>query len=184
MVSFHHKVAAEGKFIVVMSAEVEGKEIPALESDGKGCEAGCRRELEDALALVKVDAKTDQLFFWVTDSFLPAGDGAKDNVFITATYDATTHFESATREVLRLYQQITGKALDLSTPPEPEKEPGEEEKEGKEEGGGPSDDGGAAEVAAALDAAEAPEGAAAAPAPAAAAAAAPVAAAAAPAKSD
>jgi len=155
MVSFHHKVAAEGKFIVVMSAEVEGKEIPALETDGKGCEAGCRRELEDALALVKADAKTDQLFFWVSDSFVPTGDGSKDNVFITTTYDATTHFESATREVLRLYQLITGKALDLSHPPEPEGEGAEPEaaEEGKEGRDAPKDDGDAAEVAAALEAA-------------------------------
>jgi Rab GDP dissociation inhibitor len=158
MVSFHHKVAAEGKYIVVMSAEVEGKEIPALETDAKGCEAGCRRELEDALALVNVDAKShDQLFFWATNSYAPTADGSKDNLFITATYDASTHFESATREVLRLYHQVTGKALDLSAPPPPESEEGGEEgKEGKEGvRAEPAGDGGAAEVIAALEAGEA-----------------------------
>jgi len=161
MVSYHHKVAAEGKFIVVMSAEVEGKEIPALETDAKECEAGCRRELEYALALVDVDAKShDQLFFWVTDSYTPVGDGSKDQIFVTATYDASTHFESATREVLSLYQRVTGKALDLSAPPpdDGEEKEGKEGKEGKEEEKeGRRDDGGAAEVLAALEAGEAEE---------------------------
>jgi Rab GDP dissociation inhibitor len=172
MTSSHHKVVPEGKFAVVMSAEVEGKEIPSLESDKKGCEAGCRRELEDALNFIKADAKTEQFFYWVTDSYAPTGDGSKDNVFITATYDATTHFESATREVLRLYQQITGRALDINNPPPV---PSAEDGEGKEgRGGDDGGDGGAAEVAAALDAggegaaAPAPAPAAAAPAPAAA----------------
>jgi len=136
MVSFHHKVVAQGKYVAVMSAEVEGKEIPELEKDGKGCEAGCRRELDAALKLFGA-VKPDQLFFWVTDSYAPTSDGKKDNVFISATYDATTHFQSATQEVLRMYEAIMGKKLDLTIAPEPDKEEeyGEEPeaKEGKSE---------------------------------------------------
>eukprot|EP00456_Euglypha_rotunda_P083610 TRINITY_DN8310_c0_g1_i1.p1 TRINITY_DN8310_c0_g1~~TRINITY_DN8310_c0_g1_i1.p1 ORF type:complete len:157 (-),score=32.16 TRINITY_DN8310_c0_g1_i1:185-655(-) len=64
MISYHHRVAAEGKFVAVLSAIVEGKEIKA--DDQKAVEAGCRRELGDALKLLE---KVDQLFFWVTDTF-------------------------------------------------------------------------------------------------------------------
>jgi len=137
MVSFLHKVVPDGKYVAVMSAEVEGKEIPALEKDSKGCEAGCRSELGFALKLLPQGPKdVAQTFFWVTDYYTAAGDGKKDNIFISSSYDATTHFESASREVLRLYEGLMGKKLDLTIPDpdrEEEPEPAEEEGEGKEE---------------------------------------------------
>jgi Rab GDP dissociation inhibitor len=137
MVSFLHKVVPDGKFVAVMSAEVEGKEIPALEKDAKACEAGCRSELAFALKLLPQGAKdVAQTFFWVTDYYAPSGDGKKDNIFISSSYDATTHFESASREVLRLYEGLMGKKLDLTIPPDPDREEEpepEEEGEGKEE---------------------------------------------------
>jgi Rab GDP dissociation inhibitor len=42
-------------------------------------------------------------------------------LFVTKSYDATSHFESASDEVLELYQRITGEKLDLNI------EPGEDE---------------------------------------------------------
>jgi Rab GDP dissociation inhibitor len=133
MVSYLHKVVPEGKYVAVMSAEVESKDpIPALEKDAKGCEAGCKRELGFALKLLPQGAKDiAQTFFWVTECYGPTSDGKKDNVFLSSSYDATTHFESASREVLRLYEDITGKKLDLSIPPEPDRE---EEPEAGEDG--------------------------------------------------
>ena len=32
--------------------------------------------------------------------------------------DATTHFEKATKEVMRIYKEITGKEVDLTKKPE------------------------------------------------------------------
>ena len=55
-------------------------------------------------------------FFWVADTYAPTGDGTKDNVFITTSYDATSHFETATDEVIRLYEKMTGSKLDLTAP--------------------------------------------------------------------
>jgi len=168
MVSYLHKVAAEGKFVAVMSANVEGKEIPALEKDSKGCEEGCRRELEAALAVLK-GVKVLQTFFWVSDAYAAANDSKKDGIFISSSYDATTHFESASREVLAMHEAITGKKLNLSAPPpedKPEEGEGEAEgeaKEGKGEGGeAPAaaraeGDMSAAEAAAAIEAAAAAE---------------------------
>jgi len=100
MISYHHRVAAEGKFIVVMSALVEGKEIKL--DDQKGVEAACKRELSVVLSLLE---KVEQTFFWVTDSYEAVNDSKKDGCFISSTYDATTHFESTTTEVLELYEK-------------------------------------------------------------------------------
>jgi Rab GDP dissociation inhibitor len=141
MTSYHHKIAAEGKYVAVMSAVVEGKEIPSLEKDAKACEAGVRAQLADALALV---GKPDQLFFWVSDSYVAVDPtGKKDNVFISSTYDATTHFESTATEVLAMYEAITGKKIDLTISTEPDKlrdpdEPEAEAAEATEEAAAPA----------------------------------------------
>lgn len=41
-----------------------------------------------------------------------------DNVFISSSYDPSSHFEGATNEVLRLYKKITGNDLDLVNLPD------------------------------------------------------------------
>ena len=38
----------------------------------------------------------------------------RSRVFISTTYDASSHFEQATEEVLDMYMRITGERLDLS----------------------------------------------------------------------
>ena len=40
----------------------------------------------------------------------------KDGIFVTATLDATSHFESAAEDVERIYKSLTNKNLDLSLP--------------------------------------------------------------------
>jgi len=103
MVSFHHKIAATGKFVCVCSTTVETKEP--------------EKELAPAMALL---GTVDQKFFWVSDSYEPANDGTKDQVYVTSTYDATSHFESATREAIALYERMTGQKIDLTISAEPD----------------------------------------------------------------
>lgn len=62
-----------------------------------------------------------EMFVQVQAFYDPIDDGKKDQLFVTRSYDATSHFESASDEVLELYQRITGEKLDLNI------EPGEEE---------------------------------------------------------
>ena len=60
-------------------------------------------------------------FLWVSDTYVPTGDDGKDtNCFITASYDATSHFETSTNEVMELYTAMTGKTvnLDINTDPD------------------------------------------------------------------
>merc|ERR1712151_1220372 len=46
-------------------------------------------------------------FFMCSDTYFPTNDPRKDGVFITSSMDATTHFESATREVQTIYKLVT-----------------------------------------------------------------------------
>jgi len=53
-------------------------------------------------------------FDCVSDIYEPVGDGSDDGCFISKSYDATSHFQSASADVLELYQRITGEELDMS----------------------------------------------------------------------
>lgn len=56
-------------------------------------------------------------FLQVSDFYEP-NSNFSDNVFITKSMDPTSHFESATEDVISLYKKITGKDLDLTNLPE------------------------------------------------------------------
>jgi Rab GDP dissociation inhibitor len=98
--SWNHNIAAEGRYVAVMSAAVETGNPEA--------------ELAPALALLP---PLQEKFSWVSDSYIPANDGS-DNVFITTTYDATTHFQTCAEEVKAMYKAVTGTELDLTIPDE------------------------------------------------------------------
>lgn len=101
MVSYHHKICASGKYIAVISANLEGNDA--------------KKELEPALNLL---GKIDETFFWVSDNLVPLDNNGHDGVFVTASYDATSHFETATDEVIELYQKIMGEPIDLTIAPD------------------------------------------------------------------
>ena len=44
----------------------------------------------------------------VSDLLEPVSDGLKNHCFISKSYDATSHFETAANDVLSLYERITG----------------------------------------------------------------------------
>ena len=50
----------------------------------------------------------------IVDTYEPTATGTEDNVFVTRSYDATSHFEFESREVMDLYERITGSPLDLN----------------------------------------------------------------------
>ncbi|KAA8497848.1 Rab GDP dissociation inhibitor alpha [Porphyridium purpureum] len=99
VLSSAHKVAPEGKYIALVSTTVETDD-PAS-------------ELKPGLDLLGpiIDS-----FLAVDDMYEPASSGQADQCFITRSYDATTHFETAVDDVCDVYQRIFGKALDLSAP--------------------------------------------------------------------
>ncbi|CAA7403704.1 unnamed protein product [Spirodela intermedia] len=68
-------------------------------------------ELRPGVALL---GPVDEIFYETYDRYEPVNEPTLDNCFISTSYDATTHFETTVRDVLRMYTMITGKAVDLS----------------------------------------------------------------------
>ncbi|KAJ7541502.1 hypothetical protein O6H91_10G063000 [Diphasiastrum complanatum] len=95
--SYSHNVAPKGKYIAFVSTEAE-TDMPEA-------------ELEPGLSLL---GPVEETFFDVYDRYEPVNDPSLDNVFISKSYDPTTHFETTVQDVLAMYTRITGKLLDLS----------------------------------------------------------------------
>lgn len=53
-------------------------------------------------------------FLTVSDFFVPKDDGRESQVFISKSYDATTHFETTCLDVLDVYRRGTGEDFDFS----------------------------------------------------------------------
>jgi len=47
-------------------------------------------------------------FFAVQPIFIPKNTPQQDGIFISNSYDPTTHFESIADDVIRIYKQFTG----------------------------------------------------------------------------
>lgn len=105
MVSSSHAVCAKGLYIAMISTTVE-TDKPEL-------------EIRPALDLL---GDILEMFVQVQTLYEPVDDGKKDNLFVTRSYDATSHFESASDEVLELYERITGEKLDLNIEPTDDEE--------------------------------------------------------------
>ncbi|KAJ7549337.1 hypothetical protein O6H91_07G049300 [Diphasiastrum complanatum] len=95
--SYSHNVAPKGKYIAFVSTEAE-TDMPEA-------------ELEPGLSLL---GPVEETFFDVYDRYEPVNDHTLDNVYISKSYDPTTHFETTVQDVLAMYTRITGKVLDLS----------------------------------------------------------------------
>jgi Rab GDP dissociation inhibitor len=90
-------VAPKGKFIAIVST--------TLESDD------AEKELKPGLDLLgPIEAK----FVSVSPLYAPNEDGTKDQVFISSSYEGSSHFESTSDDVLDVYRRITGKEMDLT----------------------------------------------------------------------
>jgi Rab GDP dissociation inhibitor len=61
-----------------------------------------------------IDLISPRRFDSVSDLLAPLSDGTGDKCFISKSYDATSHFETAANDVLSLYERITGEQLDMT----------------------------------------------------------------------
>ncbi|KAF5293951.1 hypothetical protein FQR65_LT10965 [Abscondita terminalis] len=97
LVSFTHQVAAKGWFIAMVSTTVETNN-PELEI----------RPGLDLLGPIK------QKFVCVSDYYEPTDNGLESQIFISETFDATTHFETTCLDVLDIFKRGTGEEFDFS----------------------------------------------------------------------
>lgn len=52
-------------------------------------------------------------FVTVSPLYTPTSSGEADNIFITRSYDATSHFETVVDEVNDVWKRVTGHDLEL-----------------------------------------------------------------------
>jgi len=99
-----HKVSAPGTWIAFASTRVEGS------VEGLSAEQVAKKELAQCLGFLE---PAIEVFYDMYDLEEPTSDGSSDNVFVSKSYDETSHFETAITDVLDIYTRITGSAPDL-----------------------------------------------------------------------
>jgi len=55
-------------------------------------------------------------FVIISQTSKPVANGTSDGVFISTSFDATSHFETTCDDVSDIYRRVTGKKLDLTLP--------------------------------------------------------------------
>jgi Rab GDP dissociation inhibitor len=105
MISSSHQICAKGIFVAIISATVE-TENP-------------EEEIAPAVSLL---GDVLDMFVSVSNVYEPTEEGFESNLWITSSYDATSHFESASEEILEIYQKVVGEKLDLNIEPSEEDE--------------------------------------------------------------
>ncbi len=90
-------MAAKGMYVAIASTIVET-------SDPKA-------ELQPAFQLM---GPIMDRFDSVSEIYAPVGDGTADGCYISESYDATSHFETTSEDIISLYRRITKKDLDLT----------------------------------------------------------------------
>jgi len=96
-VSFAHMVAPKGKYIAIVSTEVETD-----------------KPLEELAPGIQLLGKIMERFDSVDDGLSGKTDRAGDNCHISASYDGTSHFQSVAKDVVRIYKAVTGEDIDLT----------------------------------------------------------------------
>jgi Rab GDP dissociation inhibitor len=97
MVSSAHNVCAKNYCLAIVATTVETNNPEA--------------ELQPGLDLL---GPIEEMFFSVVDLLEPVDDGKESKIFISKSYDDTTHFETTCDDVLHLFKCITGEDFDFS----------------------------------------------------------------------
>ncbi|EHA99282.1 Rab GDP dissociation inhibitor beta [Heterocephalus glaber] len=96
MISSAHNVAAQGKYIAIVSTTVETKEP--------------EKEVRPALELLE---PIEQKFVSISDLLVPKDLGTDSQIFISHAYDATTLFETSCDDIKDIYKRMTGSEFDF-----------------------------------------------------------------------
>ncbi|CCH59627.1 hypothetical protein TBLA_0B08110 [Henningerozyma blattae CBS 6284] len=96
VVSDEHNVSSKNHYLAIISTIVETNQ-PHV-------------ELDPAFKLL---GPIEEKFMGIAELFEPKEDGSKDNVYLSKSYDASSHFESMTDDVKDIYFRVTGHPLVL-----------------------------------------------------------------------
>jgi len=111
VVSSAHQVAPPGKYLAILSTTVETDNPEA--------------ELQPALDICGSFLKRWTI---VKPLFQPINNPLEDGIFISKSYDATSHFDTVAEDVIRLYQLVSGleDVSHILIPKDPSEQPQEE----------------------------------------------------------
>eukprot|EP00915_Cephaloidophora_sp_WS-2016_P007823 GHVH01010823.1.p1 GENE.GHVH01010823.1~~GHVH01010823.1.p1 ORF type:complete len:487 (-),score=62.04 GHVH01010823.1:35-1417(-) len=103
IISSVHGVCAKGKYVACIATICETSKPES--------------EIKIALDLLP---QINESFVQITPFLVPEKGLQEKGIFCSSSYDESSHFESATQEVLNLYKQYTGVELDLDITADPE----------------------------------------------------------------
>ena len=89
MVSASHNVCRSGLYLAIVSATVETSNPQA--------------EIKPAMDLL---GEVLDVFITVSDIHESTNKPKEENLFVTSSYDATSHFESASQQILDMYEEM------------------------------------------------------------------------------
>ena len=116
-VSYTHQVSAKGWFIAMISTTVETENPEAEIQPGLNLLGPIKQKFLEVRKYLKyLENILEKYFeiFQVTDAFEPTDDGTANQLFISKTYDATSHFETTCLDVLDIFKRGTGEEFDFS----------------------------------------------------------------------
>ena len=97
MISFSHQVCSQGMYVATVQTTVETNQP--------------EKEIETALGLL---GPVLEMFVSVSDIYEPIKDGKDSGLWISKSYDPSSHFEEASIDILEMYEKIVGEKLDMN----------------------------------------------------------------------
>lgn len=105
MVSYAHQICAQGYYVAMVSTMVET--------------SSPEQEIQEAIKLL---GPILDMFVSVSTVYEPLESGSTSNLWITKSYDPSSHFEVASEDILQVYEKLTGEKLDLNIEPDEDEE--------------------------------------------------------------
>jgi Rab GDP dissociation inhibitor len=112
MVSSTHNVCAKDVYVAIVSTIVETDRPEQEIAPGLRLLGPIYEKYEAATPGV-LQLTFVLRFVSVTPLYTPISNGAADNIFITRSYDATSHFETVVEDVQDVWKRVIGKDLVL-----------------------------------------------------------------------
>jgi Rab GDP dissociation inhibitor len=95
-----HQVAPRGRYIGIVSTNIETADFASEVNPGLDLLGG-----KEGNIMCRFTARAPYM--------VPKAGTGSDGIFVTESYDATSHFETACLDVLKVYEQVTGEKLDI-----------------------------------------------------------------------
>lgn len=101
MVSYSHLICAKGVYVAMVSTTVETEDP--------------KQEIQPAIELL---GPVLDMFVTVGTLQEPLESGAATGLWVSKSYDPSSHFEVASNDILEIYEKLSGEKLDLNIQPE------------------------------------------------------------------